>query len=273
MNATTASSTHAAGRAFDTVAKDYDRVFTQSLIGRSQRDAVSEEIARTFNPGDCILELNCGTGEDALFLSRRGMSVLACDASRDMIAVAKRRQSDEAPDSAIRFEVLPTESLCDLNHSQRFDGVLSNFAGLNCVDDLAEFARQLAGLVKPGGSALLCLCTRFCFWEIAWFLAHGKLGKAFRRCRGSAMAELNGVPLRVHYPTVRSIRSAMRPWFVLRSCKGIGVSVPPSYLEPWAQRHRSALHLMCSVDRVISRWPWLRVLADHVLLSMERTQA
>jgi len=273
MNAITAFSTHAAGRAFDTLAKDYDRVFTRSLIGRSQRDAVWDEITRTFKPGDRILELNCGTGEDALFLSRLGMSILACDVSRDMIAVAKRRQSDEAPRSDARFEVLPTENLCDLDPSQHFDGVLSNFAGLNCLDDLAEFARQLAGLVKPGGCALLCLCSRFCFWEIAWFLMHGKPQTAFRRCRGIATAELNGVSVRVHYPTVRTIRAAMRPWFVLRSCKGIGVSVPPSYVEHWAQRHRSALHLMCSVDRVISRWPWLRVLGDHVLLSMERTQA
>jgi SAM-dependent methyltransferase len=233
---------------------------------------VWEEFGRAFRQGGHILELNCGTGEDAIFLSRMGMRVLACDASENMIAVALRRKASEAPESAVQFKHVATEDLSSLKHSELFDGVLSNFGGLNCVADLPGLARALSTLVKPGGSVLLSLCARFCLWEMVWFVGQGKMRTAFRRCRGRAGAALNGVAVEVRYPTVRAVRTAMNPWFTLRSCKGIGVFVPPSYLEPWAQRYPWALRTLRSIDRTISKWPCFRALGDHVLLSMKRAE-
>ena len=87
------SCTNAAGIAFDTIADQYDDIFTHSLIGRAQRNVVWEVLKKTFRRGDRVLELNCGTGEDATFLSKIGVSVHACDASERMIAVAKKRRA------------------------------------------------------------------------------------------------------------------------------------------------------------------------------------
>ena len=66
-----------------------------------------------FEPGAHILELNCGTGEDALFLARHDMSVVACDASGQMIQTARQRMQSEDPDAPIQFKLLPTEQLCE----------------------------------------------------------------------------------------------------------------------------------------------------------------
>src|ERR1700688_4355612 len=82
--------TFAAATAFDGVADSYDEVFTYSTIGRAQRRTVWDKLLVAFPPGRHILELNCGTGEDARYLVQRGRSVVACDASRSMIQVAKR---------------------------------------------------------------------------------------------------------------------------------------------------------------------------------------
>jgi hypothetical protein len=65
----------------------------------------------------------------------------------------------------------------------------------------------------------------------------------------------------------------MNPWFAPRRVKSVGLAVPPSYLEPWAHYHRKLLAMMSSIDRVASECHVLRVLGDHVLLVMERTQA
>jgi ubiquinone/menaquinone biosynthesis C-methylase UbiE len=273
MNSAATAPFHAPARAFDTIAEEYDRVFTNSAIGRVQRDAVWAVAERTFSPGSHILELNCGTGEDAFFLSRLGMKVYACDASENMIAVARRRQLREAPHSAVEFNVLATESLSARDDLPMFDGVFSNFGGLNCVTDIAEVARHLARPVKPGGKALLCICSRICLWEIGWYLAHASFRKAFRRVKGSATATLNDVAVNVQYPTVRELCTVMHPWFALRRVKSIGLAVPPTYLEEWAHTHREFLAMMSSVDRLASEWPVLRALGDHVLLVMERTQA
>jgi len=59
----------AAGTAFDQLAADYDQRFTYSIIGRAQRDSILKILSNTFKANDNILELNCGTGEDAIFLA------------------------------------------------------------------------------------------------------------------------------------------------------------------------------------------------------------
>ena len=76
-----------AGAAFDRIAEDYDRRFTDTLIGRAQRGASWENTRTNLEEGrQWFLKLNCGTGEDAVFLASNGVSVLACDASQQMIA-------------------------------------------------------------------------------------------------------------------------------------------------------------------------------------------
>jgi SAM-dependent methyltransferase len=258
-----------AGLAFDTLAEDYDAHFTRSSIGRAQRDAVWHKATEVFRGELSILELNCGTGEDALFLAGHGHRVKALDASRAMIDRAARRREDEAPHAAVDFQLLPTEYLGALPPAH-FDAVFSNFSGLNCVDDLFEVATQLAYRTNAGAPALLCFSTRFCLWESAWYLLYGELRKAVRRWSGHSTAVLNGVNVSVHYPTVRDIARAFSPHFALRSATGIGIFVPPSYLETWMRRLPRVLALMAAADRIACRLPMLRTLGDHVLLHFVR---
>ena len=261
---------HPAGLAFDSIAEQYDELFTHSLVGRAQRNEVWEVLCHTFRPGERVLELNCGTGQDALFLARMGVLVLACDASQKMISVAAQRMATEASRAQVELEVRPTERIGELREA--FDGVFSNFSGLNCVSDLRDIARQLSRLVKPGGRLLLCLSTRFCLWETLWYLGRGEPKRAFRRWKGHAAASLGDVDLTVNYPTVREITKQFDPMFALRSCRGIGVAVPPSYLEHLARKHPGVLRKLEAVDRLIMRWPICRVAGDHMLLAFERNR-
>ena len=85
--------------------------------------------------------------------------------------------------------------------------------------------------------------------------------KAFRRSSGIATAKVSGFTVKVQYPTLRAVKRMFAPYFFrMRSCTGIGVAVPPSYLEPIgaqisdgaqpALRHRSG---HCSVALVSGR--------------------
>jgi ubiquinone/menaquinone biosynthesis C-methylase UbiE len=256
--------------AFDSVAPSYDDMFTRSLIGRAQRNSVWHVLAKVFTSGDRILELNCGTGEDAIFLSRHGVSVLACDASERMVEVARHRVLLESLDEKVQIKQLPTEHLGTLSQLAQFDGVLSNFSGLNCVADLVTMAPLLARLVKPGAPIVFCLCTRFCLFEIIWFLLHGKPRKAFRRTSGRAVAQLGGYQVQVQYPTVRELRKIFSDGFKLRSYRGVGIFVPPSYAESWARRYPQILGILESIDRLVCDLPGLRVIGDHFLVCFER---
>jgi ubiquinone/menaquinone biosynthesis C-methylase UbiE len=258
--------------AFDSIAAGYDELFTRSTIGRAQRGVVWDALLDTFEPGAHILELNCGTGEDALFLARHDISVVACDGSEGMIRTARKRKQDEYPDAPIHFKLLPTEKLAKLHPGHLFDGVLSNFSGLNCVAHLDPVVWNIASLVSPRASLLICLSTRFCLAETIWFLLHGNFRRAFRRTPGVAHAKVSGYMVKVHYPTLRQVKESFSPWFRLRSCTGIGVAVPPSYVEPMIRKYPRLLGLLRWIDKRISRLPWLRVMGDHMLLHFERVE-
>ena len=260
----------AAGAVFDRLAPTYDVTFTNSIIGRAQRNAVWKVLLKTFQPHDNILELNCGTGEDALFLGAHNISVFACDASQQMIAQASKRLRKVTPAPPVVLCHLPTERIASLSPEIPFDGVFSNFSGLNCVEDLASVAASLAPIVKHDGRLLLCFSTRFCLFEAAYFFAHRRFSKGIRRWKGSSRALLEGAPLTVFYPTLKQICSAFAPHFKLCSVRGIGVFIPPSYLELWARRSPSFFAFLCRLEELVSVLPALRTGGDHMLICFKR---
>jgi SAM-dependent methyltransferase len=266
MSVLTEQRLSAAGVAFDAIANSYDDVFTRTVIGRAQREIVWKVLADTFRAGDRVLELNCGTGEDALFLGRRGITVEGCDSSAQMIEVAWKRRALEAPDLPIRFRQLSTEDIRYLRPALPFDGVFSNFSGLNCVKDLARTASELSSLVRRNGRLVFCLSNRICIWELVWFGVRGLFKKGTRRLGGSAVAHLGSKAIRVWYPTVRQIRRAFSPWFELRAVRAVGLFVPPSYLERWAREHAGTISRLASAEWAVGHWPVLRFLGDHVLV-------
>jgi ubiquinone/menaquinone biosynthesis C-methylase UbiE len=267
-----ALATPACDAPFDHLAETYDAVFTNSLIGRAQRDSVWEELDRCFHPGQRIVEINCGTGVDAVHLAERGVEVVACDVAPRMIQVARQRLTRLKAGARVDFRVLATEQIAELAGEGPFDGVFSNFAGLNCVPDLSTAARDLARLLAPGATALLCMAGHTVAWEIIWYMGQGNPRKALRRFeRGGTIGRIaEGVTVEVHYPSPRTMAHIFAPEFRLVRLKGVGVTVPPSYLEPLARRFPRVLRTLAGADRVLSRLPVIRALADHLLLEFQR---
>jgi SAM-dependent methyltransferase len=260
----------AAGAVFDRLAEGYDHDFTNSRIGRAQRSEVWRVLRKIFSANDSILELNCGTGEDAFFLAAQGTSVFSCDASQQMVLRAEQRLRQCEELLPVVFCQLPTERISELNPPTPFDGVFSNFSGLNCVADLAPLSAGLAKLTRPGSQLLLCLSTRYCVIEILYYLLRGQPRTALRRCKGYAQASLQGAPLTVYYPTLAELRRNFAPHFQLRSIRGIGVAIPPSYLEPWVTRHPRVFKLLRRIESRVATLPILRSTGDHILLRFER---
>jgi SAM-dependent methyltransferase len=257
---------------FDPAAERYDQVFTNSMIGRAQRQSVWAELDKAFHAGDHILEIGCGTGVDACYLAGRGVKVHACDSSPAMIAVAARKIGDCSRSELIRTQVLAAEEIANLRGSRLFDGALSNFGALNCVPDLRSVARNLAALVRPGANAILCWMGPSCLWEMLWYFARADCGKALRRRQpGGTAARLDGGGLvTVHYPSLRALTAIFAPEFSVKRVKGIGVAVPPSYVEPFVKEHPQWFHAAVFADTVLGRCAGLRLLADHILVRLER---
>jgi SAM-dependent methyltransferase len=251
--------------AFDTVAEAYDGQFTRTRIGTAMRAAVWARCSARFRPGFRILEMNCGTGEDARWLASQGMKVLATDIAPRMIEVARGKLAALPEQDAVQFQTLAWEELSGLE-AGLFDGMLSNFGGLNCVSDLEGAAAALAGRLRPGATAILCIMGPHVPWEWLWFLARGRPAAAFRRLHRSR--EWSGITIR--YPSISATRRAFAPRFrTLRVC-AIGALLPPPYTEGTLRRYPRLLDTLEQLERRCeTRWP-LPQLADHYLLELER---
>jgi len=133
--------------AFDALAATYDAQFTDSRIGTLMRQAVWQRLDACFHPGQRILELNCGTGADAVYLGQYGVRVLATDLSPAMVQITRQKVARAGLTAMVQVQQLALENIAALKAAP-FDGALSNFGGLNCVADLAGVGRALGvGLV------------------------------------------------------------------------------------------------------------------------------
>jgi ubiquinone/menaquinone biosynthesis C-methylase UbiE len=257
--------------AFDVAAGDYDDKWTCSVSGRLQREQVWRKVDRVFLPGHKILDLGCGTGADAAHLARVGVQVLAIDISPQMVRMTRQRVESQNLSEAVTCEILALEDLGDLKNKGSFDGAISDFGVLNCVENLRQVALDLASLLRPGAHLALCYMGRFCLWETAWFLLHGKPGKAFRRF--AARREVHFSVARafeVVYPSMRKIVEAFRDNFRLVSWRGVGIFVPPSCVEPLAHSFQGGFRRLAWFDRIAGGWAILRALGDHRLLVFVR---
>jgi ubiquinone/menaquinone biosynthesis C-methylase UbiE len=259
---------------FDSIASTYDETFSASPVGRAQRGSVWNEITRAFHPGQHILEINCGTGIDAVHMSLQGIHVEACDSSIGMIKLAEQRASTFGEHLSVRFRCLPIEKMGELDPERTFDGALSNFSGLNCVEDLDAVVRNLACLVKTRGRIVVCIFGTFCLWEILWYLSKGNIHKAFRRVRHRYVdvTLAPATPVRVRYWSVANMKRVFAPCFQLKRMRGVGVIVPPSYAASLAGRFPRLFRLATVVDPWLGGCPIVRLMADHVVLTFERTE-
>jgi SAM-dependent methyltransferase len=254
---------------FDTLAPDYDARFTESTLGRILRRAVWRWLDRAFTPGDRVLELNCGTGEDAVHLAARGIRVLATDASPAMRDAARAKVNRAGLGASVDVRPAELERLDQTLAASdgALDGAFSNFGGLNCVSDLPRAAGALAALLKPGARVVLCVMGPLVPWEWAWFAVRGQPGKGFRRLAGGG-AEWRGITVR--YPSPRALRRAFSTDFTFRRAGGLGVLVPPTYAEGWARRHAGLVERLDRWERRIEAWPIVPWLGDHYLVELER---
>jgi ubiquinone/menaquinone biosynthesis C-methylase UbiE len=260
-----------AALAFEAVAPNFDDRFAAWQSVAAQRRAVRRTLVEVFPPGGRIFELGGGTGEDAAWLAERNFNLLLTDASPAMVERARTKLTSLGG----RAEIAAAEELESfaerraISGGAPFDGAFSNFAPLNCVNDLSPVARGLARLLKPGSAAVLVVFGTMAPGEIVVECLRGRPARALRRFHGCVPAELGGRNFAVRYHRRGAIVSAMQPWFKLVRRLGIGIFVPPSAAEPWISRHPQLLACLERLDQLTTR-P-LAILGDHVLYHFERT--
>ena len=259
-------------RAFDRIASEYD-VIADGEIFRLLRERTHAAFARRFSAGSRVLEVGCGTGLDTTFLASRGVSVVACDPSEEMVSRALRRLARAGLER--RATVLPCglqdlSSFVDaLTEAGGFDGIVSNFGALNCVQHLSPLRALVERHLRSGGAIVLGLMGRSCAMETLYFTATRRPDLVNRRRRGTGPINVPvaGIDVPTFYHRIADVRDTLGDEATLDRVEGIGVAIPPPYFEPrWQTLSPAVRGLVVRLDRAIATWPPFNRFGDHVLL-------
>ncbi|MDP5001610.1 MAG: class I SAM-dependent methyltransferase [Flavobacterium sp.] len=251
---------------FDPAAKNYDTHFTHSEIGKLQRKMVYGNLQNKLKKVKKLLEINCGTGEDAIWLAKQGIEVTATDISEEMIAIAQSKSSGKNPN----FNVLDINKIS--KKSEKFDMIFSNFGGLNCLtkSELELFFNSAKGVLSDNGKMCLVIMSKNTLCETLYFLLKLDFKNAFRRKREVVFANVEGEKVATYYYNPKDIVHLCQSNFEIVETKPIGFFIPPSYLEPFFKNKKSLLYGLDTLENKIRNWSFLSKFADHYIITLQK---
>lgn len=257
--------------AFDKQAAIFDALFSKNQIVHYKRERVRRHVDALLKPASYILELNAGTGDDALYFARHGHRVHATDLSPAMGIERLRKIQEAGLGIKISSTCCSFSDLGNLSEKGPYDLVFSNFAGLNCTPSLELVLDSLDPLVKPGGLVTLVMLPKICIWEIALAL-RGKWKTAFRRFSGKrgTKAHIEGEYFRCWYYNPSFVIKCLQNSFKPIKLEGLCCLVPPSYIENFPQQYPRLYSWLRKQElRLGKYWPWNRV-GDYFIISLRK---
>lgn len=255
---------------FDKAANNYDSSFTNTVIGKAQRELVYHNFSKILEKKQpkTILEINCGTGEDAVWLAKQHFEVTATDISEKMIEVAKSKTQFDN----LNFDVLDCTEIAQKYTPNSFDLVFSNFGGLNCLspNELQLFFENASQILTSKGELILVIMPKSTLWEQLYFIGKGNFSEAFRRKKELATANVDGEKVTTYYYNPSDIEQMASENFKIIIKSPIGFFVPPSYLEPFFKSKSRLFSILNHLEKRITTFSFLSKYADHYIIHLQK---
>lgn len=271
MPAQTLDATLELKKAFGAAAPYYEEQFNSLPPAKRMRGILWQSYLKYFRPGMKLLELNCGTGIDAIMLGHRGIHVHATDISEGMVEYTRKQIAASHLEAFVTTGLLPFDEISRLAGYQ-FDGAYSNLGGLNCAENLRPIALDLSELIPTGGTLILCIMPDFALWETLSFLLRGRIKKGFRRkTPGGVWANVYNHKVHTFYYSPSKVSEAFAPYFSCVEIGGLNIfTPPPTSTRAYTILGRSA-RLLEKLDDVLCRTYPFSHIGDHFYIVLRRT--
>ncbi len=235
------------------------------------RDVSRRQVMKYIKRGQTMLELNCGTGLDAVFFAKSGLRVLATDNSEGMLKELDRKLQEGNPKLAIESKRCSFNQLNAILVDRTFDHVFSNYGGLNCADDLTNVIRQVDKHLHPGGMAHFVMIAPVCFWEWATIFK-GKFKFAFRRLTKKGLrSHLEGHYFDTYYYSASYIKQAFGNNYQTVKLRSLGFFTPPTFNDYFPGKYPRLFKVLAFLESALgSLWPFNRV-GDLFIISVRKS--
>lgn len=254
--------------AFSAQAPLFDNIQNSSVMLTWMRSVVHRHVAEFLKSSDAILDINAGTGIDAVHFAQLGCSVHAMDIAEGMVDEIKKKISSSKIGNRITVE---QRSFTDAGNlaPKKFNHIFSNFGGLNCVDDIASVAKQLQTLLAPNGIVTLVVMPPVCPWELLSVL-RGKTSLGLRRLhKKGIIAHIEGHYFKTYYHPVKKVIDNFGSDFSVLKVRGVASFSPPPYMEKFPLQFPRFYSFLQSCDEKFSTFPPFNRMADHCIITMQ----
>ena len=254
--------------AFSRQSEIFDEYEENNQILKWMRKVTRTHISRYLRNNYRILELNSGTGLDAVYFAEKGNRIHCIDISDGMLKKLDEKIKARNLVSLISYQVLSFTELDKLGNNS-FDYIFSNFGGLNCVKDLNEVFRYFGNILKPGGKVTLVIIPPICPWELA-LIFKGNFRTAFRRLHNNGItANVEGIQFTTYYHSVSKTIDALGPDFRVIDIQGLASVSPPPYMINFPKRFPNLYKILTRLDEKLSPYFPFNRCADHFILTVE----
>src|SRR5205809_3190638 len=156
------------GQAYDSLASRYDELLLSNPVLAHSAAVSLDIVKKAMATSRRILEIGCGTGRETLELAGLGKDIVACDPSKESLAVLRQKALRRGLSDRILTRNLSAsnvDTLLDEFGGHSFDGAFASFS-LSYEPDLSVIPKQIWDLLSPGSPFLCFIFNRLCLSEV-----------------------------------------------------------------------------------------------------------
>jgi len=259
--------------AFDSASEEYDYTISHNYINSWIRKKSVSEVLKLVNRDSILLEIGCGTGEEALKIAKYAKLVVATDISSRMIELltlkvkAKKMEGKVIP---LRLAASKIENVRKLTGIEKFDLAYSFNGCLNCEPNLGIFSESLGRLLKPYSCFICSIRNPVCSSEMLSHLFTFQLKKATSRKNQPTMVSVGGKDIPAFYYTPNEFIHYFQHLFRIRRFFALPAILPPAYLSDYYLKMGPLTRLAEYIDKLFCSIPPFNMLGDQTLFIFEK---
>lgn len=253
---------------FSEIYDEYEELNKSNYVDQYMRNQVYRHVGKYISHSSGLLEINAGSGIDALYFASRGHTVLATDIAHKSGAYIM--------DKATRFK-LPNLCFKRLSFGElhqllpeQFEYIYSNFGGLNCTPNLPAVLGSIENLLVRDGYATLVVLNKNYIWDWLRILKFRRKKAFYRRSTRPIYANIKSQKIRVFYYSPREFVRLLPDSMKVVNIEPLSTFYP-NVNHPWLTKYPRLIKSLLRVENLFLK---LRTspffISDYFIITLQK---